>query len=108
MNSKDGIPDIAAMKEATAQDFRRLTYENHALRMKNHELIVMEHKVIDFASIISLEESKEPFNRDRPFPQIWEELTKRVEDKFLEASLLKTLNQRFREELKNTSHQNGQ
>ena len=92
MNPHDGIPDIAAMKEAKAQDFRRLAIENHDLREKNHDLrekleetgqelervIVIKHKVIDFASFF--EEGKQRFNRNRPFPQIWKEFTDRVED----------------------------
>lgn len=92
MNPHDGIPDIAGMKEAKAQDFRRLAIENHDLREKNHDLreklketgqelervIVIKHKVIDFASYF--EEDNRRFNRDRPFRQIWKEFTDRVED----------------------------
>jgi hypothetical protein len=85
MNPHDGIPDIAAMKEAKAQDFRRLAYENDDLRKKLKEtgqelerVIVIKHKVIDFASFF--EEGNETFIRNRPFPQIWKEFTDRVED----------------------------
>jgi predicted nuclease with TOPRIM domain len=38
MNPKDGIPDIAAMKEASAAEQRRLAYENHHLRKEAEKL----------------------------------------------------------------------
>jgi len=96
---------ISLMYEAYGTDMEGLwqKYEREKrlreeLERTNHELLVMKHKVIDFASVIS-EEIDEQYYRNRPFPQIWEEFTKRVEDKFLEAGHLKTLNERFRKEL---------
>jgi regulator of replication initiation timing len=106
MNPKDEIPDIAAMKEASADEQRRLAYENHHLREKvkelertNDELIVMQHKVIKFASEISLEETGEDIDRGRPFLEILKELTTRVESKYAKTSILETVNERFRKQL---------
>ena len=72
---------ISLMYEAYGTDMEGLwqKYEREKrlreeLERTNHELLVMKHKVIDFASVIS-EEIDEQYYRNRPFPQIWEEFT---------------------------------